>query len=1065
MKSDDVGYLEGMLSKQQGYFEILSKQAEDYAKIADAGADFEVPTIGGAAAWFGKAGMIMDATARAVTSEMVYGEHWNPLAMIDAAYDADIAENADALSKFVADHNDKDYDPGSPEQKALDAAKDSLKEHSDIVAAKQAEDGDVDSRLDASKINADAALAGATALPEGTSEEISSESSTIAHTAGQCFLLYNMDAFSQYHRELLGSGRGAHEFYETEYSTNSKNKSYGYYSTQTDKTRVFLIDEDTPGTQVVNKLTMKKGADAFVDIKTHEYAQLTPLLRIYKVYRDNSTNSEEVVEIEFTSNTSLEGIETPASIGYINTTEENRYTRGPEAGVLSFDWRYIGTDPYTATREVEATLKLTAQHFSSLVKERIGPLLGTAPQVGFSGVTRPYRYLDLIVQADCRDDATTPAQGGYSPECYEIRVVVGYQDPGTNADMAPGIKDNIPCQKDILALIPSDHSFDYKDDGSIELTISLKGRTEQLMNNRAMNILFPSGGSDLSKIAVVDPKIAGFFEGMLPEHVGPGYGKGVITLEDARKTLKGLKNKKAPTADEKKLIEAYEREISRTYVREKQFFLSQIFDTLESKKAVHYYKMTEAEFDTFVRWQTDLAVTNYPSKVSLLAVKNGGQKSEAGDKIEVQGLQKSAVSDQEELNKLLTKWKENEAALELDVKRGISYFFLGDLLATVLARVLGEADYSTSANRRLQVAFNKVRNSATIFMPTGDRLSDFQAENEAEQNALATSETINKTLKNFKMLLGNITVEIKNSATTGPTTVNLAHIPISVDAFTQFMIDNVLSKDIDQYPYFKFVDNVLSSLVTDLLGSNCLGGLVSSKPRPQTNLVESQTDLETHAIFLKNTASESIKWKTLHTHAVNFNNPVFDTCMTPDAAATNLSQYFIITSSDTDMSHLGGDRGADASSGLLHLHFGADRGVVKNMKFNKTDQEFLPESRFVSEGSSVILNQLANVYDVSVEMVGNNLFKIGQYVYIEARTLGAGPSWGWSETADGETTARSWSNIMGLGGYHLITEVGASIDATGGYNTTIKARWVSGGVREDWGSGFIPMASGLKNVL
>jgi len=1043
---------------------IVEKQARDLAEIKNlavaAGGDFNVPTGAGWVEGSGFTGYLDEAGTN--ISEFFTGGALDPASYTrpftgqrpEALQAALASENIQNLSTFVYEEGKKQHPPGSPGAQVWEKANEKLAEWTNQIPT-QLPNSEHREDLDHAKRNANNAMAGLAPTAEGTSEEIASESAAIAHTAGQCFLLYNMDAFSQYHRELLGKGPGYHDFYETEYTTGI-NQSHGYYSTQTDKTRVFLIDEGTPGTQVVNKLTMKKGADAFVDIKTHEYAQLTPLLRIYKVYRDNSTNSEEVVEIKFTSNTSLEGIETPASIGHINTTEESRYTRGPEAGVLSFDWRYIGTDPYTATREVEATLKLTAQHFSSLVKERAGEVVGSNPPEA-----RLYRYLDLIVQADCRDNATTPPHGGYSPECYEIRVVVGYQDPGTNADMAPGIKDNIPCQKDILALIPSDHSFDYKDDGSIELTISLKGRTEQLMNNRAMNILFPSGGSDLDKIAVVDPNIAGFFDGTLPAYVGPGYGKGVITLKDARKTLKGLKNKKAPTADEKKLIEAYEREISRTYVREKQFFLSQIFDTLESKKAVHYYKMTEAEFDTFVRWQTDLAVTNYPSKVSLLAVKNGGQKSEAGDKIEVQGLQKSAVSDQEELNKLLTKWKENEAALELDVKRGISYFFLGDLLATVLARVLGEADYSPSANRRLQIMFNKASALASVHVPTlqvGDQLSDLHAEVEAEHTAVRTAEAINKTLENFKMLLGNITVEIKNSPTTGPTTVNLAHIPISVDAFTQFMIDNVLSKDIDQYPYFKFVDNVLSSLVTDLLGSNCLGGLVSSKPRPQTNLVESQTDLETHAIFKENTASKSIKWKTLHVHAVDPNNPVFDTCMTPDATATDLSQYFIVTSSDTDMSHLKGERLDDARTGLLHLHFGREAGLVKNMKFNKTDQEFLPESRFVSEGSNVIFNQLANVYDVSVEMVGNNLFKIGQYVYIEARTLGAGPSWGWSEAetfdGPGTTIARSWSNIMGLGGYHLITEVGASIDATGGYNTTIKARWVSGGVREDWGGGW-----------
>jgi len=1051
---------------------ILQKQAEDLAKIkglADkAGGDFNVPTGAGWVEGSGFTGYFSQLGA-----EFSETNTDAPAYIGNRATATLSAENINNLSAFVVEENSKNHPPGSDEAAVLDKAIETLEDwaiDAAPVGPQQTPSGiagtAAEEQLTQARRTANQALAGKTSKAEGTTEDIASESAAIVHTAGQCFLLYNLAAFSQYHKTLLGTPSG-HDFYETD---SGINKSHGYYSKKLHKTRVFLIDENTPGTQVVNKLTMKKGADALVDIKTHEYAQLMPLLRIYKVYRDPKTSgSEEVVEIEFTSNTSLEGIGTPASIGHINTTEESRYTRGSEAGVLSFDWRYIGTDPYTATREVEATLKLTAQHFSSLVKGRPGEVVGSNPSK-----QRLYRYLDLIVQADCRDNATPPPIGGYSPECYEIRVVVGYQNPGTNAIMDERIKENIPCQKDILALIPSDHSFDYKDDGSIELTINLKGRTEQLMNNKAMNILFPSGGSDLTYIPVVDPKIDDW---SVEAVAGTSRGGGSINLQVARDELKDLKKKKAPSEEEKELIKAYEREISRTYVREKQFFLSQIFDTLESKKAVHYYKMTEAEFDTFVRWKTDLAVTNYPPPIDLAKVMTGGAPTRKAD-VEAQSRAEPSTSEshnQATLDEVIKGWRKGEAALPIDVKRGISYFFLGDLLASVLASVLGEASYSPSFRRRLRAVAARIGTLTST--ATGDAGPEARGhEAMADRTGASSAPAIrspssgarrgptvpaNTALENFKMLLGNITVEIKNSGTTGPTTVNLAHIPISVDAFTQFMIDNVLSKDIDQYPYFKFVDNVLSSLVTDLLGSNCLGGLVSSKPRPQTNLVLSPKDLEKNSIF----NAIFTPWKVLRVDAIDYQNPVFDTCQDLGAAAVGLSEYFIITSSDTDMSHLKGERLDDTRRGLLHLHFGREAGLVKHMKFNKTDQEFLPESRFVSEGSNVIFNQLANVYDVSVEMVGNNLFKIGQYVYIEARALGAGPSWGWSETADGETTARSWSNIMGLGGYHLITEVGASINATGGYNTTIKARWVSGGVREDWGDWGPSAAYGGKYVL
>ena len=180
-----------------------------------------------------------------------------------------------------------------------------------------------------------------------------------------------------------------------------------------------------------------------------------------------------------------------------------------------------------------------------------------------------------------------------------------------------------------------------------------------------------------------------------------------------------------------------------------------------------------------------------------------------------------------------------------------------------------------------------------------------------------------------------------------------------------------------------------------------------------------------------------------------FKNPIFNFCADSSEIHT-LYEYFVLGAEDPSLGNLQGDFEQDNHSGIHHIYFGADSGVLKKASFQKTDQEYLPEARFASEGN-FRFNQLANVYDVSLEMVGNNLFKVGQYVYFDTGPMGAGQSWERNE--DG--TVRSWANLMGLGGYHLVTEVANSISLSG-YNTTVKARWQSSGIREDWDPGGSP---------
>ena len=64
--------------------------------------------------------------------------------------------------------------------------------------------------------------------------------------------------------------------------------------------------------------------------------------------------------------------------------------------------------------------------------------------------------------------------------------------------------------------------------------------------------------------------------------------------------------------------------------------------------------------------------------------------------------------------------------------------------------------------------------------------------------------------------------------------INLAHMPISLEAYSAFYRNKVLSSDTAEYPFFDFVDDILTELVLDPLSSRCFNGLFDVGFRPKT---------------------------------------------------------------------------------------------------------------------------------------------------------------------------------------------------------------------------------------
>lgn len=899
----------------------------------------------------------------------------------------------------------------------------------------------------------------------------------VVNLAQQCYLIYNVEHFSKFHQRLLSKdsagGTPQPVLYQALDGFNNI-QTPGYYSPKETKQKIYLISTDEQAQQgfIFNKFGMKKHGDLFANIKTPEIAQLVPRLRIYKVYRENGQSTDKKVEFEFAAGSDTDFYTKPQDTQPFPGAPKE-FVRGMDVGVESFSWRFIGDDPFMATRFVEAELKLTGQTMQAFFYQRTSN--NVLPP---NSNENRYRYLDLILQPDCRRKRTSSlVYQTYSPECYEVQVEVGYNGSeksfGTFADDEQ-FREAIDAQTEILRLGVQEHKFDFKEDGSVGLTIKFKGFLELFAKDKSMNVLLPYGGMANDEVKI---DLSGISANTISKYGGQtisnSFNKdsGLVSLVDAEEVLVSLSNEKE-TEDIKKAKEEIESQISSVLVSSKQAFLSHILDRLETNNAVYSYLMTAEEAYEFSNFETNKGPNkSFPTKTSLQNVIDGGggnlfgvsPSDAAGDAQEASANLISgqlSARNQEELNGIIesglgSSFTDGTIANLVGANRLISYFFLGDLIAVVLNSITGEdsfdfsaggfyfgdlvgpfsgaVDLGVAAGSQIVDAASRVAGSVTGLEIEPDLGRNFLATDSFDESGLSN------VLKQIRIILGNIEFTIKGESS--PTIVNLANIPISVASFNQFMIDNVLSKDIDNYPFFGFIDDLIKALVTDFIGTKCLGGLTSAKIDPQASVFHSDKELSVDGLGAYYDIQIPIgdaKYNVLDPSLIDNNNPLFNT--------TRIHQtdkmYFVFGSVSPNESEMHGNYTADKEAGIIHLAHGIHRGLVKNMSFEKVNQEFVTEAVFTNPGGT-ILSQLANKFDVTIEMVGNNLFRNGQYIYINAESFGGGPSY--YDKGDGQDRKRSWANIMGLGGYHIITAVDNTISADGTFKTTLKARWETGG--------------------
>ena len=136
-----------------------------------------------------------------------------------------------------------------------------------------------------------------------------------------------------------------------------------------DQAKIILVDDSDPDSSVapINALTSLGKTTGLSGLLPADLAMAMPKIRLYKIYREKG---EESSKIEFIFPTKTDRGFLTNNLGTDSAgsdfTMTAGYAKGRAAGIKSFDWSFVGGDPFTATRDLTAKLTIFFQDFRDL---------------------------------------------------------------------------------------------------------------------------------------------------------------------------------------------------------------------------------------------------------------------------------------------------------------------------------------------------------------------------------------------------------------------------------------------------------------------------------------------------------------------------------------------------------------------------------------------------------------------------------------------------------------------------------------------------------------------------
>lgn len=285
---------------------------------------------------------------------------------------------------------------------------------------------------------------------------------------------------------------------------------------------------------------------------------------------------------------------------------------------------------------------------------------------------------------------------------------------------------------------------------------------------------------------------------------------------------------------------------------------------------------------------------------------------------------------------------------------------------------------------------------------------------------------------NSKIILGSFEFDPFQIFANSDTVFNIAQMPISVDFFSRWFVDEVMSQQSTRktFPVMNFIRSLTNQLIKKSLLEGCVNRKIEKSLVFRTSQVTAHVDDGVDPLSAENRLKEAkrvgMEVSDLRSRGVLPLRGGGDNQEDPN----NFFNYIVVSTGGSSLSYSGTGRYLDdIEQGRLHVNIGQNSGLVKSISLSKSDQQYIREARFFQQGIDGLL-QLSAVYVATLEMFGNTLFYPGMEFFFNPYGLGGGTDFG------SPTDRSSVANKLGIGGYHTITSVRSSI-TPGSFKTTV----------------------------
>jgi hypothetical protein len=228
--------------------------------------------------------------------------------------------------------------------------------------------------------------------------------------------------------------------------------------------------------KLLSNLLTDRDQQKLLEIPSHVLSSLVPKIRLFKV----KEKGDKVLNTEFVFDATSQIDRAGSTFVKATTFMTEEFDKGSGCGLTEFSFEFNGTNPAEARNDIKATLKLHFQSFSDFIRERK------------SKDGSIYKYVDLIIQPNPDPDTQTInnieviSNRQYEPSFYRIRADVGYYTDGIADEK---LKEAIMVSNKSLFLNMVDHDIQFRNDGSVDISISYRAYVESLLKHPRLDAL------------------------------------------------------------------------------------------------------------------------------------------------------------------------------------------------------------------------------------------------------------------------------------------------------------------------------------------------------------------------------------------------------------------------------------------------------------------------------------------------------------------------------------------------------------------------------------------------